>query len=188
MESLIRRAVYGLLVSGAVGIGLCVSILTALAGSAGSHQGSALQRWSSGGLERYRLAVRIEYRGDTCFQQVEVHDGAARAVRNTCDLAWLDLMSVPELFDLAHQIEDIPTARCYPSSRWCICQRVFSARQIEYDRSLGYPTVVLSRSDLQPNWTGLDFWERLVSTTSLPSCGPAPRRLTVEVLALDPMP
>jgi hypothetical protein len=167
---------------------LSLLLLTGVAAAPRVDRGAAQARWDALGLTSYRASVRIEYRGDICFQQLEVRFGSAHPIRNTCDVAWLDLMSVPELFDLARQIETIPAARCYPSSRWCICQRVFSTRTVEYDSDLGYPTLVMSRSSMRPNWTGLDFWERLLESHAMPQCGPTPRRLTVEVLALTEVP
>jgi hypothetical protein len=184
----IRRTVYSLTALGGAAMALCLMLLTGMSAAPQVDRGVAQARWEAAGVGSYRASVRIEYRGDICFQQIEVRFGSAHAIRNTCDVAWLDLMSVPELFDLARQIESIPPARCYPSSRWCICQRVFDARMVEYDRDLGYPTLVLSRSSMRPNWTGLDFWDRMLETRAMPQCGPTPRRLTIEVLALTPVP
>lgn len=190
MLSTLQRLLHGALIFGLVGTGLSYAMLTQLTWSqAGQGRSTALQRWSERTFANYRISLRMEYRGEYCFQQLEVQEGQLpQALRNTCDPAWLDLLTVPQLFDLSRQIEDIPTSRCYPSTRWCICQRVFSNRQIYYDDALGYPALLLTRSDLEPNWTSADFWQRLTQTNTLPNCGPAPRRLTVQVLALTPIP
>jgi hypothetical protein len=188
MREITRRSMVILTVVCAAGLLLMLVMLTGVSAPPEYDRAVAQRRWTALGINNYRMTVRIEYRGDTCFQQIEVRFQAPHALRNTCDLGWLGLMSVPELFDLAQQIEQIPPTRCYPSERWCICQRAFTVREVEYDADYGYPTLVLSRSALRPNWTGLDFWERLLQSTNLPSCGPAPRRLTVQVLALTNIP
>jgi hypothetical protein len=171
-----------------LGCGLSLLLLTGIALPPIEASQAATQRWEAYGLNSYRISVRVEYRGETCFQQFTVRFGRVSEIaRNSCNEAWLDILAVPELFELAQQIEDIPQNRCYPSSRWCVCQRSFSSRMIEFDEQLGYPRLILSRSDLHPNWLNFDFWERFSQTHSMPSCGPAPRRLTIEVIALTPL-
>jgi hypothetical protein len=188
MRSVAQRMMFGMLVATLLGSVVSLVLLTGMSSSANAVTLDAQQRWSVHGLANYRLAVRVEYRGESCFQQFDVRFGqVADVLHNSCDVSWLNLLTVPELFELAHEIETIPISRCYPSSRWCVCQRVFSDRLIQYDDEFGYPAVVLSRSDLRPHWTGLDFWERLTQTHALPSCGPALRRLTVQVVALTPL-
>lgn len=187
MRAMIRSSVLILTMLSVAGLIFMLVMLTAVSAPLEQNHAAAQQRWAAVGLSSYHMTVRVEYRGDICFQQLEVRFGTPHAIRNTCNLGWLSLMSVPELFDLSDQIERIPPTRCYPSERWCICQRAFSMRSIEYDPEVGYPTLILSRSELRPNWGGLDFWARLVQSTHLPSCGPAPRRLTVQVLALTPL-
>ena len=188
MRETFRSSMLVLTALSVAGLMLMLMMLTALAAPQAPDRVTAQERWERLAIHSYRMLVRIEYRGDICFQQIEVRFGAPHAIRNTCDAGWLSLMSVPELFELSEQIERIPPTRCYPSARWCICQRTFSARSIEYDADDGYPTLIRSRSELRPNWTGLDFWARLVQSPHLPSCGPAPRRLTVQVLSLTPLP
>jgi hypothetical protein len=188
MWSVALRTIYGMLVATLIASVIGLALLAAISPSANAVTLDAQQRWSIHGLTNYRLAVRVEYRGESCFQQFDVRFGrVADVLHNSCDVSWLNILTVPELFELAHEIETIPTSRCYPSSRWCVCQRIFSDRLIQYDDEFGYPAVVLSRSDLYPHWTGLDFWERLSQTHALPSCGPAQRRLTVQVVALTPL-
>jgi hypothetical protein len=188
---MLRRMFYSLTVVGFIGalaLFAMLFLLTGVAAAPSDMRVAAFERWTALGISSYRATVRIEYRGDICFQQIEVRFGNAHALRNTCDVAWLSLMSVPELFELSEQIESIPPARCYPSARWCVCQRVFNARAIEFDQDFGYPSLIMSRSQLRPNWTGLDFWQRLMQSSNLPSCGPAPRRLTIQVLSLNELP
>jgi hypothetical protein len=184
-----QRRIFQMTVVGALGMLVCMALLIAMATAPQGFRIGARERWSAVGYDSYRVALRVEYRGTNCYQQLEVHAGQVpRALRNTCEAAWLDMLSVPELFDFANQIETIPAARCMPSTANCMCQRVFSARQIDYDPVLGYPVLVLSRSYVRPNWTSVDFWENLITTGSPPNCGgPAPRRLTIQVLALTPM-
>jgi hypothetical protein len=185
MQQHVRKGVVGLLVLGLVGMLICWELLTAMARPPSTHQAPGRARWAAQGLGSYRVTLRIEYRGEACMQQLEVRSGQSPLpLRNTCKLAWLNLLSVPELFDLAEQIEEIPPTRCYPSSRDCVCERFFSARQIEYDARMGYPALVLSRSELRPHWTGIDFWNHVLETATMPTCGASVRRLTVEVLAL----
>ncbi|MDZ4719220.1 MAG: hypothetical protein SH847_12270 [Roseiflexaceae bacterium] len=183
-----QRRIFRMTVFGILGMVMCLALLTAMATPPQIHS-DVRARWSAAGYGSYRLSLRVEYRGTNCYQQLEVRAGQTpRALRNTCEVAWLDVLSVPELFDLANQIEEIPSVRCMPSMAHCICQRVFSARQIDYDEMLGYPVLVLSRSYVRPNWTSVDFWENLITTGSPPNCGgPSPRRLTIQVLALTEM-
>jgi hypothetical protein len=185
---LLRRTALAAALSAACLVALSLTLLTALAGPPGPAA-AARERWQAAGLQSYRIAVRVEYRSEVCLQQLEVRAGeAVRVLHNTCEQAWLGPLTVPQLFDLAEQVESIPPVRCYPSQRWCICQRTFSARQIDYDPTLGYPTLVMSRSQVGPGWTGVDFWERLLATHQLPNCGPSPRRLTFDVLSVTPLP
>lgn len=182
-----QRSIFGLTACGVFGMVLCLSLLTAMATVPLDTRERARQRWASAGYGSYRISLRVEYRGTTCFQQLEVRTGQTpRSIRNTCEVVWLNVLSVPELFDLARQIESVPATRCMPSNLACICQRVFSARQIDYDEQLGYPTLVLSRSYVRPNWAGVGFWENLITNGGSPTCGgPAPRRLTIQVLGLS---
>jgi hypothetical protein len=148
----------------------------------------ALERWDARPFTSYRIALRVEALGKVCYQQIEVRGAwVRRMIHNTCDTIWLDTLTVEGLFDLSEQIEEIPASRCGPPSQPCVCHRVFTRRGVYYDESLGYPTTVLARSELQYNWTSPDFWLHAAEEQGLPSCAPARRRLTVQVLALTPL-
>ncbi|HWQ14336.1 MAG TPA: hypothetical protein VNL77_16170 [Roseiflexaceae bacterium] len=148
----------------------------------------ALGRWGARPFTSYRIALRVEALGKVCYQQIEVRgEWVRQTIRNTCDTIWLDTLTVEGLFELSEQIEEIPASRCAPPAQPCLCHRVFTRRGVYYDERLGYPATVLARSELQYNWTSPDFWRRLVEEGALPSCTPARRRLTVQVLALTPL-
>jgi hypothetical protein len=166
-----------------------LTALIALPVHANDEYAQAVQRWRAGGIRNYRIAVLMEYRGQRCYQELEVHDGGEPSmVHDTCPLSWLGNFTVPRLFDLAGQLADIPVSRCYPSAHNCICQRTFSTRQIGFDERYGYPIMLATRSDLHYSWDHIEFWAQLLRTYDLPSCTPSPRTLLIEIVSLTPLP
>ncbi|MEN9936107.1 MAG: hypothetical protein RLZZ387_2686 [Chloroflexota bacterium] len=149
---------------------------------------AALAQWEQRGFTSYRISLRVEALGKICYQDLEVRGKWVRqSIRNTCDSLWLDTLTVDQLFELSDQIEQLPSSRCTPGSQPCPCHRIFTQRGVFYDERLGFPTMLLARSEMQYNWASLDFWRSLAQERDLPSCGSGRRRLTVQVLALTPI-
>jgi hypothetical protein len=165
-------------------------MLTAVASTATpqlAHE-RAMDRWQQRGFTSYRVALRIEALGRVCYQLLEVRGEWVReSITNTCDTMWLEALTVDRLFDLGAQIEELPISRCGPSSQPCPCHRIFTERNVYYDERLGFPSMILARSEMQWNWTSADFWQALAESRELPSCTRSQRRLTVQVLALTPV-
>ncbi|WP_157042525.1 hypothetical protein [Roseiflexus castenholzii] len=154
----------------------------------GSQWAEARARWNAQAPGSYHIAVRIEALGNVCVQRLEVRGAwVRRVIENTCDAFWVDPLTVDELFALASDIESIPASRCSPSPHDCPCHRVFTLRRIEYDAAYGFPVTILARSEVQFHPAARDFWEYLWQNQQLPTCQPARRRFTVQVLSLTPL-
>ncbi|MCS6938632.1 MAG: hypothetical protein RMJ55_11650 [Roseiflexaceae bacterium] len=153
----------------------------------GSRWTEARARWDARSLNSYYIVVRIEALGNVCVQRLEVRGAwVRRVIENTCNAFWVDPLTVDELFALASDIENIPASRCTPSPHDCPCHRVFTLRRIEYDAEYGFPATILARSEVRFHPTARDFWEHLWQERQLPTCQPARRRFTVQVLSLTP--
>jgi hypothetical protein len=147
----------------------------------------AQARWRKAAPDTYEIAVEVEMRGQVCHQRVEVNTfGNERLLNDTCRSSWVGALSVPQIFDLIARVEELPSSRCSPSNTDCACHRVFTERVIEYDPELGYPLLLYSRSEVQPNWTHAQFWQALADQRSIPNCTPAERILSVKVLWMTP--
>jgi hypothetical protein len=141
--------------------------------------------WDAQAPVGYRIVLLVEYGGDHCMQNIEVRTGQSQRIfTDTCDTVWLTRLTVPRLLDLSRNIEEIPISRCHPSALTCSCRRVFTARQLSYNKDLGYPDRIMTRSEVQPNWTHSDYWKQVLKTRSIPHCSGLNRSLTVEVLSL----
>lgn len=152
-----------------------------------AHQ-QAGARWERHAPASYRIALRVEALERVCYQQLEVRAGWVRqTLLNTCDEFWMDVLTVDALFDLGREIEELPGSRCARGGQGCVCHRVFLQRGVYYDAQLGFPETILARSEMRWNWTSPDFWRAVAEERELPSCAPALRRLTVQVLALNPI-
>jgi hypothetical protein len=169
---------------------LACGLLTAVASTGSPHfaRERALGQWERRGFSSYRVSLRIEALGQVCYQLLEVRGAWVReSITNTCDTMWLEALTVDQLFDLGAEIEELPISRCGMGSQPCPCHRVFTERDVYYDERLGFPSMIVARSEMQWNWTSADFWQALADRRELPSCGRAQRRLTVQVLALMPL-
>src|SRR5689334_8726135 len=164
-----RRA---LLISG-VALLLSCALLGAvdLPKTPGALRAAAEGRWAARPFSTYRLALRVEYWNRVCFQEIEVQGERVRTVLNdTCRVSWFAALTVPQLFEISERIEQAPT--CYPDSQPCAC-RLLRLGSVDYDPRLGYPTDIVYRREVQPNWWHPDFWKRLAQQRNLPSCGPS---------------
>ena len=146
----------------------------------------AADRWAASGLQSYEIAVQVEIRGELCVQRIVVDHGAEHKLTDTCASSWLNALTVPQLFDLVGQIEAISDVRCQPTVRDCPCQRVFSSREVHYNPTLGYPELLLTRSDIRPNVFSPDYLINTLEHQELPNCAAAPRILSVRTLWLAP--
>lgn len=175
-------AILALLLLGFSLLGLAAQPATAL----GERRAAEL-RWHARSFRSYEMAVEIEMRGETCYQQIEVVNGALDStILDTCESSWLRSLTVEQLYNVTDQVQRIPYSRCEPSNANCYCQRVFTMRRMVYNPDLGYPELLLTHSEVRPNWQHLDFWNRLLERRELPSCAPAPRLLMFRVLWIVP--
>src|SRR5215207_6147616 len=95
----------------------------------------AQRRWAARPFANYRVAVRVEYWGNLCAQEIEsAGEKLHRIVRNDCRVSWLALMTVARLFEISAGLEH-PTP-CYVAAQICSCYRV-RAGEIAYDPQLG---------------------------------------------------
>lgn len=143
------------------------------------------QRWVSRALQNYRVAVAVRMPAMNCGQELEVRDGhLARVIYDSCNRSWLGKLTIARLFELSALFAQ--TGQCFPSDSQCACHRV-RVGTIEYDGHFGYPVSIDWRRELRPNWVSSDYWERLAGTRSLKACAPIQQRLSIKVLALDPL-
>jgi hypothetical protein len=147
---------------------------------------AAFARWRATGPARYEVAVEATALGRTCYQQVEVAYGRVQPdALDTCASPWLQDLTIPQIFALIDEVNDIPASRCSPGGN-CACHRIFITRRTVYNDALGYPELLYSRSEVVPNWRHIDFWNYLLEHGALPTCAPAPRILQIRVLWLAP--
>src|SRR5262245_30497358 len=145
----------------------------------------AQQRWVARPFANYRVTVRVESANNICFQDLEAEgDHLRRIVHNTCISSWFSLLTVARMFEIGERLEWAPA--CYPSSRLCACQSV-RVGSITYDERLGYPLAIAYSREIRPNWTAIDYWQRLWELKRLPSCGPLSRSMNITVVSLTPL-
>lgn len=146
---------------------------------------AARARWAARPFSSYRIAIRIEFGGNTCTQELETRgEQLHRILTNNCRLSWLGLSTVARLFEVS-ELLDRPTP-CYSSMQSCACYRVRQG-SIPYDSQLGYPTTVVYRRDVQPNVTNAEYWRRLWDTRRVPTCGPNRYDVIITVTSLKPL-
>ena len=130
----------------------------------------AQARWHARPFASYRIAIRVEYGGNSCTQELETQgEQLGRIVANSCRVSWIGLSTVARLFEIS-ELLDRPTP-CYTLVQSCSCYRVLQ-RAIAYDPQLGYPQAIVYRRVAQPNVTSPVYWRRLLDTRRLPVCGP----------------
>jgi hypothetical protein len=144
----------------------------------------AQRRWAERPFANYRVAVRVEYWGNVCSQDIEsAGEKLHRIVRNDCRVPWLALMTVARLFEISEGLEH-PTP-CYVAAQTCSCYRV-RAGEIAYDPHLGYPRTITYRRQIYPNLLHPDYWRRVWQTRQLPECGPISPIVRITVTSLRP--
>jgi hypothetical protein len=144
----------------------------------------AQRRWHARPFANYRVAVRVEYWGNVCSQDIEsAGDKLHRIVRNDCRVSWLSVMTVARLFELGESLEH--PAPCYVASQTCSCYRV-RIGEIAYDQQLGYPRTIAYRRQIYPNLVHADYWRRVWQTRRLPECGPISPVVRITVMSLQP--
>lgn len=162
-------------------------LLGSLAGaqSPAQQRHVAQQRWQSRPFTNYRIAIRVEYGGNACAQELETEgEYLRRIVMNNCRVGWIGLTTVTRLFEISALL-DRPTP-CYSSMQSCACYRVRQAA-ISYDPQLGFPTTIAYRREVQPNVTNPEYWRRLWDTRRVPRCGPANYNVVIAVTSLRPL-
>jgi hypothetical protein len=144
----------------------------------------AQRRWAARPFADYRVAVRVDYWGNLCAQDIEsAGERLHRIVRNDCRVGWLSLMTVARLFEISAGLEHpVP---CYIASQSCSCYRV-RVGEIAYDPQLGYPRSVAYRRQIYPNLLHIDYWRRVWQTGRLPECGPIGPVVRITVTSLRP--
>jgi hypothetical protein len=162
-------------------------LLGALSWSAApaTQRNDARQRWEARPFANYRIAIRVEYGGNACAQELETNgELLRRVIANNCRVAWIGMTTVARLFEIS-ELLDHPTP-CYSSMQSCSCYRV-RQREIEYNPQLGYPALISYRREVQPNVTNPEYWRRLLSTRRVPACGPTNYDVTISVVAFHPI-
>lgn len=145
----------------------------------------AQQRWEARAFTNYRIAIRIEYGGNACTQELETNgERLRRIVTNSCRVSWIGVTTVARLFEIS-QLLDRPTP-CYASMQSCSCYRVLQG-DVVYDTQLGYPSTIIYHREVQPNVTNPEYWRRLLNTRRVPTCGPTNYDVTISVLTLTPV-
>jgi hypothetical protein len=152
-----------------------------------SHQRlQAQHRWLARPFSSYRIAIRVEYAGDICSQELETKgENLRRIVYNNCRPTWLGLTTVARLFEISERL-DRPQP-CYSLSQVCTCVRVRQG-DIAYDPQLGYPVAISYRREIRPNFLNIDYWRRVMFSRQLPNCGPINQSVRIAVTALIPLP
>jgi hypothetical protein len=130
---------------------------------------AAQGRWAARPFASYRIALRIEFLNQVCFQELEVQgERVAQIVSDTCQASSFSSLTIGRLFEISERTEQAPT--CYSDSEPCACQQLRISK-IDYDKQFGYPLGIVYQRVVQPNWTHFDFWKRLWARRTLPSCG-----------------
>ncbi|MFL5800427.1 MAG: hypothetical protein ACJ8CR_01655 [Roseiflexaceae bacterium] len=151
-----------------------------------SMQRAAAQgRWAARPFASYRIALRVEFLNQSCFQEIEVQgERVARIISDTCQTSSFSSLTTGRLFEISERVEQAPT--CYADAEPCACRQLRLGK-IDYDATLGYPHEIAYRRVVQPNWTHFDFWKRLWARRSLPSCA-LTRSTRIVVLSFVPIP
>jgi hypothetical protein len=144
----------------------------------------AQRRWYARPFADYRVAVRVEFWGNVCSQEIEtVGERIHRIVRNDCRLSWLSVMTVARLFEISEGLEHpLP---CYVAAQACSCYRVRSG-EIAFDPQLGYPRIIAYRREIYPNLVHAEYWKRLWQTRQMPNSGPISPVVKITVTSLKP--
>jgi hypothetical protein len=149
------------------------------------RRAAAQGRWAARPFASYRIALRVEFLNQACFQEIEVQgERVAKTISDTCQTSSFSSLTAGRLFEISERVEQAPT--CYADSEPCACQQLRIGK-IDYDTELGYPREIAYRRVVQPNWTHLDFWKRLWARRSLPTCG-LTRSTRIVVLSFTPIP
>jgi hypothetical protein len=149
------------------------------------RRAAAQERWAARPFESYRVALRVEFLNQACFQEIEVQgERIVKVVNDTCQTSSFSSMTIGRLFEITERVEQAPT--CYADTEPCACRQMRLGK-IEYDAQFGYPNEITYRRVVQPNWTHLDFWKRLWERRSFPSCG-LTRTTRIVVLSFAPIP
>lgn len=161
-----------------------MSMLTAAA-PASSPRLAAQQRWAARPFSSYRIAIRVDYGGSICTQELETKgEYLRRILRNNCRPSWLGLSTVLRLFEIGERL-DRPQP-CYALSQVCSCYRVLQG-DIAYDTQLGYPAAIAYRREIRPNFLHADYWRRLLTSRQLPNCALVNQSVTIMVTAITPI-
>ena len=145
----------------------------------------AQARWSARPFGAYRVAVRVEFSGNVCTQELETSDDRRyRIIANSCRTSWLSVMTVARLFEISERLDQpIP---CYTTMQTCLCHRV-RVGEIAYDSRLGYPAQIAYRREVRPNLANVEYWRRFVVTRSMPNCGPTEQEVRIAITSLTPI-
>jgi hypothetical protein len=142
-------------------------------------------RWVARPFADYRIAVRVEFWGNICTQEIETEGERIRRIaHNDCQLSWLSLMTVARLFEISEGLEH--PMPCYAAAQACACYRVKTG-EITYDPQLGFPRVITYRREIYPNLVHADYWRRVWQTRRLPDCGPASPVVKITVTSVKPI-
>jgi hypothetical protein len=163
----------------------CALMAVAIPETRGTRRASSVERWDARPFRDYRVVVQVSFTGRTCFQEIEVRDGAEYLAYDSCGSSWLATLSVSRLFELSQRLER--PAECFPSSRNCVCHRL-RVGSIHYDEELGFPTTITWRRELRANWQHPDYVVRLIETRDLPNCASPNRALNLSVVSLTALP
>lgn len=138
--------------------------------------------WMAQPLTRYRMVIQATFSGRACVQEIEVRDRVLYAARDTCGSPWLASLTIDRLFELSTRLESAPD--CFPSQRNCLCHRV-RVGAVQYDPDLGFPTSIVWRRELRPNWQDPAYWLHAWEARALPKCTMPMRPLRLDVVSLN---
>ena len=139
-------------------------------------QASAEGRWALRPFVSYRMVLEE----GSCTADYEVR--AERVVwgyETPCGRG--QARSVANLFDLIGNSAE----RVSCEGLGCPCERV-TTLEAHYDAELGYPTKIVVRSSLWPNWRGAAFWTQLVEKQANPCARSTMRVIMVKALIPHP--
>ena len=160
------------------------SMLTAAA-PAVSPRLEAQRRWAARPFRSYRIAIRVDFGGNVCTQELETKgEYLRRILRNDCRPSWIGLTTVLRLFEIDERL-DRPQP-CYALSQTCTCYRVVQG-DTAYDTQLGYPVAITYRREIRPNFLNADYWRRLIYWRQLPNCSLVNQSVQIVVTAITPI-
>jgi hypothetical protein len=174
------------IIVGFVGIFIgSVIIASTLPITPAERRANAYQRWKDQALERYEIALYVDFLDQSCFQKLEIEGNRINnVIADTCKTSSSTAMTIDRLFELSERAE-LPSS-CYADGEPCACKQVRYGH-VSYDKDLGIPTEISYGRLVTYNPSHLDFWKSIAKRKNLPECK-LQRTTDIAVISFSPVP